>query len=254
MPAEVTIIVCWCVCLCVMAFIYVWCRMQNAKKARIRADPSYTKSVQSAIMLVNIMLMKARRLENQEWLDLTDKVCFEILSRIVKYNTVLTSCCRRTLSSCTLCRSPCSYIASGWIRDACRLLPWNGVRGGCCNSAFRAVLLLTRLPWPKQTVHTRVAGVFLVAVCILALTKSSFRSPYRSLDSLIYQFQQVLQSVLFFCLHAIIYFGSSFTHIAVAQIIVRLSWFLRFVELYRIVDVAQHRSHTILILHIQLQE
>ncbi|KAK3671796.1 Allantoate permease [Recurvomyces mirabilis] len=54
-PAEVTIIACWCACLVVMAFIYVWCRRQNAQKARLRADPSYTK------------------LENQEWLDLTDK-------------------------------------------------------------------------------------------------------------------------------------------------------------------------------------
>jgi MFS transporter, ACS family, allantoate permease len=64
-PAEVTIIVCWGVCLCIMAFIYTWCRWQNAKKANIRAQPHYTK------------------LENQEWLDLTDKVCV-ILCRYIK--------------------------------------------------------------------------------------------------------------------------------------------------------------------------
>ncbi|KAK4893750.1 Allantoate permease [Elasticomyces elasticus] len=54
-PAEITIIVCWSVCLCIMAFIYVWCRYQNALKAKIRAQPGYEK------------------LENQEFLDLTDR-------------------------------------------------------------------------------------------------------------------------------------------------------------------------------------
>lgn len=53
-PAEITILVCWGVCLCIMAFIYVYWRVQNKRKAKIRADPSYVK------------------LENQEWLDLTD--------------------------------------------------------------------------------------------------------------------------------------------------------------------------------------
>jgi len=54
-PAEITIIVCWVVCLGIMAFIYIWYRMQNAKKERLRSDPHYVK------------------LENQEWLDLTDR-------------------------------------------------------------------------------------------------------------------------------------------------------------------------------------
>ncbi|EME42508.1 hypothetical protein DOTSEDRAFT_89887 [Dothistroma septosporum NZE10] len=53
-PAEISIIVCWCVSLFIMAFIYFWCRVQNAKKAKIRAQPGYVK------------------LDNQEWLDLTD--------------------------------------------------------------------------------------------------------------------------------------------------------------------------------------
>ncbi|KAI6803567.1 putative MFS allantoate transporter [Hortaea werneckii] len=53
-PAEITILVCWGVCLCIMAFIYVYWRAQNKRKEKIRADPSYVK------------------LENQEWLDLTD--------------------------------------------------------------------------------------------------------------------------------------------------------------------------------------
>ena len=38
-----------------MVFIYAWCRAQNAKKAKIRAQPGYVK------------------LQNQEWLDLTDR-------------------------------------------------------------------------------------------------------------------------------------------------------------------------------------
>lgn len=54
-PAEITIIACWAVCLVDMFFIYWYCRRQNAKKAAIRADPTYVK------------------LENQEWLDLTDR-------------------------------------------------------------------------------------------------------------------------------------------------------------------------------------
>jgi len=54
-PAEITIIVCWGVCLCILAFIYVYCKRQNTLKARVRAGPGYEK------------------LENQEWLDLTDK-------------------------------------------------------------------------------------------------------------------------------------------------------------------------------------
>ncbi|KAK4233458.1 putative MFS allantoate transporter [Achaetomium macrosporum] len=53
-PAEITIIVCWGVCLLDLYFICWWYRRQNAKKAEARADPSYV------------------RLENQEWLDLTD--------------------------------------------------------------------------------------------------------------------------------------------------------------------------------------
>ncbi|KAB8079008.1 major facilitator superfamily domain-containing protein [Aspergillus leporis] len=53
-PAEITIIVCWGVCLFLIAFIWWWYRRQNAKKAQIRASPDYV------------------RLENQEWLDLTD--------------------------------------------------------------------------------------------------------------------------------------------------------------------------------------
>jgi ACS family allantoate permease-like MFS transporter len=54
-PAEITIICCWGVCLVDMLFIYWYCRRQNAKKAVLRAQPEYVK------------------LENQEWLDLTDR-------------------------------------------------------------------------------------------------------------------------------------------------------------------------------------
>ncbi|MCJ1239140.1 hypothetical protein MMC14_007133 [Varicellaria rhodocarpa] len=54
-PAEITIICCWGACLIDLVFIWWYFRHQNQKKAAIRAQPSYTK------------------LENQEWLDLTDK-------------------------------------------------------------------------------------------------------------------------------------------------------------------------------------
>ncbi|KAF2753786.1 membrane transporter [Pseudovirgaria hyperparasitica] len=54
-PAEITIIVCWGLCILDMAFIWWYCKKQNAKKAAIRAQPEYMK------------------LENQEFLDLTDR-------------------------------------------------------------------------------------------------------------------------------------------------------------------------------------
>lgn len=54
-PAEITIIVCWVVCLGDILFIWWYCRRQNKIKERVRASEGYTK------------------LENQEWLDLTDK-------------------------------------------------------------------------------------------------------------------------------------------------------------------------------------
>ena len=54
-PAEITIIVCWFVCLLDMLFIYLYCRHQNKKKATVRQQPGYVK------------------LENQEFLDLTDR-------------------------------------------------------------------------------------------------------------------------------------------------------------------------------------
>ncbi|KAF2088410.1 MFS general substrate transporter [Saccharata proteae CBS 121410] len=54
-PAEITIIVCWGLALFDILFIYYYCRQQNSKKAAVRAEPGYVK------------------LENQEWLDLTDR-------------------------------------------------------------------------------------------------------------------------------------------------------------------------------------
>ena len=54
-PAEITIIVCWVACFFDMLFIWWYCRRQNTKKALSRSQPGY------------------RKLENQEWLDLTDK-------------------------------------------------------------------------------------------------------------------------------------------------------------------------------------
>ena len=46
---------CWAACLVDILFIWWYYRRQNCKKALIRAEPSYIK------------------LENQEFLDLTDK-------------------------------------------------------------------------------------------------------------------------------------------------------------------------------------
>jgi ACS family allantoate permease-like MFS transporter len=48
-------IVCYLLCIVDIVFIYWYCKRQNAKRAAVRASPSYVK------------------LENQEWLDLTDR-------------------------------------------------------------------------------------------------------------------------------------------------------------------------------------
>ncbi|KKY29234.1 putative mfs allantoate [Phaeomoniella chlamydospora] len=53
--AEITIIVCYALGLLDVFFIWWYCKQQNTKKAKARAEPGYVK------------------LENQEWLDLTDK-------------------------------------------------------------------------------------------------------------------------------------------------------------------------------------
>ncbi|CAG7972192.1 unnamed protein product [Penicillium salamii] len=54
-PAEVTIIVCWGVCLFLLVGVWLWYRRENQKKLLYTARPEYV------------------RLENQEWLDLTDR-------------------------------------------------------------------------------------------------------------------------------------------------------------------------------------
>jgi ACS family allantoate permease-like MFS transporter len=54
-PAEITIIVCWGACLVDLAFIYWYYRRQNRKKELMRQEAGYVK------------------LQNQEWLDLTDR-------------------------------------------------------------------------------------------------------------------------------------------------------------------------------------
>lgn len=53
-PAEITIIVCWGVCLVLLVFVWWWYRKENARKERIRGSAEYV------------------RMENQEWMDLTD--------------------------------------------------------------------------------------------------------------------------------------------------------------------------------------
>lgn len=52
--AEITILVCWGICVLLLGFIWWYYKIQNRRKAAIRADPGY------------------RRLDNSEWLDLTD--------------------------------------------------------------------------------------------------------------------------------------------------------------------------------------
>jgi ACS family allantoate permease-like MFS transporter len=54
-PAQITIIVCWVVCLGILVFFHFYCVWQNGQKRSVREAPDYV------------------RLENQEWLDLTDK-------------------------------------------------------------------------------------------------------------------------------------------------------------------------------------
>ncbi len=54
-PAEITILVCWCVCLVDLFFIYFWYKLQNKKKAEVKAQPGY------------------RKLDGQEFYDLTDR-------------------------------------------------------------------------------------------------------------------------------------------------------------------------------------
>jgi len=54
-PAEITIIVCYGVCILDLAFIYIYYRRMNKKNAALRAKPGY------------------RKLDKQEFLDLTDK-------------------------------------------------------------------------------------------------------------------------------------------------------------------------------------
>jgi len=54
-PAEITIICCWGACLFDLLFIWWYCRKQNQKKTAIREHPHY------------------RKLDGQEFLDLTDR-------------------------------------------------------------------------------------------------------------------------------------------------------------------------------------
>lgn len=54
-PGEVVILMCWSLCLILLSIIYWYCKYMNAKKRQIRAQPGYVK------------------LENQEFLDLTDR-------------------------------------------------------------------------------------------------------------------------------------------------------------------------------------
>ncbi|KAJ5102998.1 transporter [Penicillium argentinense] len=55
LPAEIIILVCIGVSLLIMLFIYWWYRKENKRKMEIQSRPDYV------------------RLENQEWLDLTDR-------------------------------------------------------------------------------------------------------------------------------------------------------------------------------------
>ena len=52
-PGEITVLTCWSVCLLDLVVIWAYCKWQNKKKERLRAQPGYEK------------------LPNQEFLDLT---------------------------------------------------------------------------------------------------------------------------------------------------------------------------------------
>ena len=54
-PAEITIVVCYALCIVCLVYIHWHYTRQNRKKIAFREDPSYVK------------------VENQEWLDLTDR-------------------------------------------------------------------------------------------------------------------------------------------------------------------------------------
>jgi ACS family allantoate permease-like MFS transporter len=54
-PAEIVIIICWAICIMDMGFIYWYYRRQNKKNDAVRAAPGY------------------RKLDKQEFLDLTDR-------------------------------------------------------------------------------------------------------------------------------------------------------------------------------------
>ena len=54
-PAEITILACWAAGFLDLVFLWLYLRRQNVKKAKLRAQPSYTK------------------VPNQEFLDLTDQ-------------------------------------------------------------------------------------------------------------------------------------------------------------------------------------
>ena len=54
-PAEITICVCYFLCVVDVLFIYVWCKRENRRKAKIREEPGYTK------------------IDGQEFYDLTDR-------------------------------------------------------------------------------------------------------------------------------------------------------------------------------------
>ena len=69
-PAEITIIVCLCLCLLDFGFIYWYCKRQNRKKAAVRAQPGYAK------------------VENQEWLDMTDRYVFQPHLSIIPGSTI----------------------------------------------------------------------------------------------------------------------------------------------------------------------
>ena len=76
-PAEITIICCWVACLIDLIFIWWYCRRQNTLKAEYRARPDY------------------RKLDNQEWLDLTDKYVdpfFRSLKALLPITWLFTHC------------------------------------------------------------------------------------------------------------------------------------------------------------------
>lgn len=110
--AKITILVCWGLCILDLYFIWWWFRRENAKKARVRAEPGYVK------------------LRNQEYVLRIASMCF--LQNLLEK---LTLRCTGGWTS-RIEKTPSSYMnyEPGLLRrligvDSCVLALWLGNLG-----------------------------------------------------------------------------------------------------------------------------